>query len=73
MTPLKIVTANSALRLKALLDFEDGDQKRIAGDRWLFEGPGIHFSHLNAIKTTGGGQKLRSGRDVLPVADSIFK
>ena len=50
MTPLKIVTANSALRLKALLDFEDGDQKRIAGDRWLFEGPGMPSAKQNINK-----------------------
>jgi|SRR6218665_1339673 len=41
LTPLKVVVANTALRLKAVLDFEtdDGD-KRTAGDEWLFEGPG---------------------------------
>ena len=41
ITPLKIVTANAALRLKAILDFtDDSGEKRIAGDEWLFEGPG---------------------------------
>ncbi|KAK3703611.1 hypothetical protein QZH41_019149 [Actinostola sp. cb2023] len=40
-TPLKIVVANSALRLRAVLDFEDeSGEKRVAGDEWLFEGPG---------------------------------
>jgi len=41
VTPLKVVAPNSALRLRAILDFDDetGD-KRIAGDEWLFEGPG---------------------------------
>ncbi len=41
VTPLKVVPANSALRMRAILDFEDetGD-KRTAGDEWLFEGPG---------------------------------
>ena len=41
VSPLKVVAANSALRLRAILDYEDdtGD-KRIAGDEWLFEGPG---------------------------------
>ena len=39
---LKVVMANSALRLKAILDFEDeSGEKRVAGDEWLFEGPGI--------------------------------
>ncbi len=41
VTPLKIVAANSALRLNAVLDFEDDSgEKRVAGDEWLFEGPG---------------------------------
>jgi len=41
LTALTVVVANSALRLLAILDFEDdsGD-KRTAGDEWLFEGPG---------------------------------
>ena len=42
VTPLKVVPANSALRLRAILDFEDSESgsKRTAGDEWLFEGPG---------------------------------
>ena len=41
VTPLKVVPANSALRLRAILDFEDQTgEKRTAGDEWLFEGPG---------------------------------
>jgi len=40
VTPLKVVAANTALRLRALLDFESGSEKRTAGDEWLFEGPG---------------------------------
>lgn len=41
VTPLKVVPANTALRLKAVLDFEDpSGEKRVAGDEWLFEGPG---------------------------------
>ncbi|MCP3661025.1 MAG: hypothetical protein GY696_00790 [Gammaproteobacteria bacterium] len=42
-TPLQVVPANSALRLKAVLDLEDADgDKRVAGDEWLFEGPGMY-------------------------------
>uniref|UniRef100_A0A8C9T0Q9 Major vault protein n=1 Tax=Scleropages formosus TaxID=113540 RepID=A0A8C9T0Q9_SCLFO len=38
---LQIVYPNTALRLQALLDFEEeGGEKRLAGDEWLFEGPG---------------------------------
>ncbi|XP_054711972.1 major vault protein-like isoform X2 [Uloborus diversus] len=40
VTPLTVVPSNSALRLKAVRDFEDGDVKHVAGDEWLFEGPG---------------------------------
>lgn len=41
VTPLQIVYPDTALRLQALLDFqEDGGEKRVAGDEWLFEGPG---------------------------------
>ncbi|CAF1639456.1 unnamed protein product [Adineta ricciae] len=45
VTPLKVVPANSALRLKAVLDFQDettGEQRR-AGDEWLFEGPATYI------------------------------
>ena len=43
LTALTVVVADSALRLMAILDFEDdsGD-KRTAGDEWLFEGPGMY-------------------------------
>ncbi|XP_065891500.1 major vault protein-like isoform X2 [Dysidea avara] len=44
VTPLKVVQANSALRLRAILDFEsDSGEKRVAGDEWLFEGPGTYI------------------------------
>ena len=37
--------ANSAIRLRAMLDFEsESGEKRVAGDEWLFEGPGT--AHL---------------------------
>ncbi|XP_013360227.1 PREDICTED: major vault protein isoform X1 [Chinchilla lanigera] len=43
-TPLQVVLPNTALHLKALLDFVDknGD-KVVAGDEWLFEGPGTYI------------------------------
>lgn len=44
VSPLRVVTANSAIRLHAILDFEsDSGEKRIAGDEWLFEGPGTYI------------------------------
>ncbi|XP_071850070.1 major vault protein-like isoform X2 [Apostichopus japonicus] len=50
ITPLKIVPANSALRLRAILDFEDEQkQKYVAGDEWLFEGPGTYTPRKEVI------------------------
>ncbi|KAG3259618.1 major vault protein-like [Ictidomys tridecemlineatus] len=44
ITPLQVVLPNTALHLKALLDFEDKDgYKIVAGDEWLFEGPGTYI------------------------------
>jgi len=43
VTALKVVPADAALRIRAILDFEDGEVKRIAGDEWLFEGPGTYI------------------------------
>ncbi|KAG8538787.1 hypothetical protein GDO81_022084, partial [Engystomops pustulosus] len=43
ITPLTVVLANTALHLKALLDFEDDNEKFVAGDEWLFEGPGTYI------------------------------
>lgn len=41
-TKLKVVLANTALLLKSALDFTDeSGEKRIAGDEWLFVGPGF--------------------------------
>lgn len=43
-TPLQVVPANSALRLRSLLDFTGDDKKDyVAGDEWLFEGPGTYI------------------------------
>ncbi|VDL96085.1 unnamed protein product [Schistocephalus solidus] len=43
VTPLTILSQNKALLLSALVDFksEDGTD-RVAGELWLFEGPGIY-------------------------------
>ena len=41
-----MVLADTALRLRALLDFEDEDgNKFVAGDEWLFEGPAEQGTH----------------------------
>uniref|UniRef100_A0A665XDM0 Major vault protein n=1 Tax=Echeneis naucrates TaxID=173247 RepID=A0A665XDM0_ECHNA len=58
VTPLQIVYPDTALRLQALLDFEeDGGENRVAGDEWLFEGPGTYIPRkevavLETIKAT---------------------
>ncbi|XP_071267735.1 major vault protein isoform X1 [Salvelinus alpinus] len=58
VTALQIVYPDTALRLQALLDFEDvGGEKRVAGDEWLFEGPGTYIPRkevavLETIKAT---------------------
>jgi len=42
VSPLQVVASNTALRLKCLRDFEDEKVKRVAGDEWLFIGPGTY-------------------------------
>jgi major vault protein len=50
VAPLKVVVANSALRLRAILDFEDeSGEKRTAGDEWLFEGPGTYIPRKEVV------------------------
>ena len=47
---MKIVPANSALRLRAILDFTDEKgEKYIAGDEWLFEGPGTYTPRKEVV------------------------
>ncbi|XP_059155028.1 major vault protein-like [Physella acuta] len=44
VTLLTVVPANSALKIRAVLDFQDDDGvQRTAGDVWLFEGPGTYI------------------------------
>ena len=44
ISALTIVQVNAALRLRAILDFtDDNGKKMIAGDEWLFEGPGTYI------------------------------
>ncbi|KAK6967558.1 major vault protein [Biomphalaria glabrata] len=50
VTALKVVPANSALRIRAILDFEDENgEKRTAGDEWLFEGPGTYIPRKECV------------------------
>lgn len=52
VTQLKVVPANTALRLRAVLDFQEEDcSRKVAGDEWLFEGPG------KGMEGGGGGDR----------------
>jgi major vault protein len=43
VSPLQVVAPNAALRLRAIRDFVDENKiARVAGDEWLFEGPGTY-------------------------------
>ena len=46
---MKVVPANSALRLRAILDFEENGTKHVAGDEWLFEGPGTYIPRKEVV------------------------
>lgn len=47
---LQTIPANAALKLKAVLDFVDENGKKyIAGDEWLFEGPGTYIPSKEII------------------------
>ena len=52
---MTVVAAMTALRLRVTRDFKDGETNRIAGDDFLFEGPGTYMPRkevevLNVIK-----------------------
>ncbi|XP_064170174.1 major vault protein isoform X2 [Anguilla rostrata] len=51
ITVLQVVYPDTALRLQALLDFEEeeGGEKRVAGDEWLFEGPGTYIPKKEVV------------------------
>eukprot|EP00494_Astrolonche_serrata_P030739 UN31007 len=48
VAPLKVVYTNTALKLRANTDFvgKDGEE-HVAGDEWLFEGPGAYIPNVN--------------------------
>jgi len=46
VSPLQVVAPNTALRLKCIRDFTDGDNSKRAGDEWLFEGPGTYIPRI---------------------------
>jgi major vault protein len=47
VSPLQVVAPNAALRLRAIRDFDDDKKvKHVAGDEWLFEGPGTYYPRV---------------------------
>jgi major vault protein len=46
VSPLQVVAPNAALRLRAIRDFKDGETNRVAGDEWLYEGPGTYYPRV---------------------------
>jgi len=46
VSPLQVVAPLTALKLRATRDFTEGKQKKIAGDEWLFPGPGTYFPRV---------------------------
>jgi len=46
VSPLQVVAPNTALRLKCIRDFTDGEFSKRAGDEWLFEGPGTYIPRI---------------------------
>merc|ERR1712137_346044 len=50
VTPLQIVPVDSALRLRCLRDFKDGETSFVAGDEWLFVGPGTYLPKVEVVK-----------------------
>jgi major vault protein len=47
VSPLQVVATNTALRLRCIRDFKDGEIKRAAGDEWLFPGPATYIPRVD--------------------------
>jgi major vault protein len=46
VSPLQVVASNTALRLRCIRDFTEDKVSRVAGDEWLFKGPGTYFPRV---------------------------
>jgi len=46
VSPLQVVAPLTALKLRATRDFSEGKEKKIAGDEWLFPGPGTYIPRV---------------------------
>lgn len=49
VSQLRVVQPNTALRIQALRDFQDGDIDRKAGDEWAFKGPGTYVPKIEEL------------------------
>jgi len=47
VSPLQVVGPNGALRLRCTRDFTDGDVERLAGEEWVFPGPGTYHPRVD--------------------------
>jgi major vault protein len=74
VSPLQVVAPNSALRLRAIRDFEIEEVIRKAGDEWLFSGPGTYIPRVEVqvveivkaiIVKPQQALKLRARRELL--------
>ncbi len=47
VSPLQVVAPDTALRVRSIRDFKDEKGvSRVAGDEWLFEGPGTYSPRI---------------------------
>lgn len=57
---LSVIPNNTALKLVASRDFDDGRVRRVAGDEWLFEGPDTYVPRVEVdVVETIKAQELR--------------
>jgi len=49
VNPLQVVPPDTALRLRCLRDFEEGENKFQAGDEWLFYGPSTYYPRVEVL------------------------
>jgi len=75
VSPLQVVAPNAALRLRATRDFVvSKTEKRLAGDEWLFEGPGTYIPRVEVqvveivravVIKPNSGLKLRARKETV--------
>jgi len=72
-TPLIVVEVDTALRLFAKRDFQDGETSRTAGDEWLFLGPATFYPRVEIdIKETVRAQIISKDHGLKLQARTTF-